>query len=246
MATLSYVRVHSAGSIIRSAFAIYIRHFGVLFPTVLILQAPVIVAQALGAGEPHPVWVLILALVVLVAVVLSIAPVTVLIADICLGAAPDLRRAFGRAFGRLTGRVLLTGLLVWAAVFGGFLLLVVPGMIFTTWYMLGLSVVVLERTSARASLRRSRMLGKGSYLRNLGVLYLVIIGTIVPMLIVSAGIGFVGAVIGLSPKLLALIAGIISAAAAAPVSIGTILVYYDMRCRKEGYDANRLAEDLSH
>src|SRR5262245_53966165 len=98
-ATVSYVRVHTTGSILKSTFAIYARHFGVLFLTVLIVQSPVIVAQVLGAGETALFWVLVLMSAVIVVVFLSVAPLTVLIADICLGVAPNLGRAFRRAFG---------------------------------------------------------------------------------------------------------------------------------------------------
>ncbi|HMH49128.1 MAG TPA: hypothetical protein VK548_02770 [Candidatus Acidoferrum sp.] len=246
MATVSYVRVHTAGSIVKSAFAIFARHFGVLFLTVLIFQAPIIAAQVLSVGEAPVFWMLILVSAIIIVIFLSVAPLTVLIADICLGAAPDLGRAFRRAFGTLTGRVVRTVLLVWVTLAVGFLLLVVPIMIFATWYMLALCVVVLERTSPRASLRRSKLLGKGFYLRNLGVLVLMSVITFVSAAIVGAVVSAVGGAIGLPLRLIVLIGGVIGAACAVPGSIAPILLYYDMRCRKEGYDTRRLAEDLSH
>lgn len=63
-----------------------------------------------------------------------------------------------RIFLPLLGTTILLSLVVMA----GFLLLIVPGVIFLLWYFLAIQVVVLEGLSGQAALKRSRQLMKGN------------------------------------------------------------------------------------
>jgi hypothetical protein len=130
---------------------------------------------------------------------------------------------------------------------GGMLLLLIPGIVFAVWYMFVLPVAVLEQAGVRTALRRSRALGKGCYLRNVGIVLLV---AIPPMLIIwllaYAIASLVAPAIGSQTRLVMDGAEeILQILVLSPLlSIPGILLYYDMRARKDGYGAAQLAEEL--
>lgn len=65
--------------------------------------------------------------------------------------------AFRRAMPAIP-RVAVAGILQTLAVFGGFLLLIIPGIIFAIWFSMTVYVVVVEGVSAGAALSRSKQL----------------------------------------------------------------------------------------
>lgn len=236
-----YVRAHTAGSVLRDAIRIYRKHFLVLFGASVVPFIPTVVVELIRwHNEPS----VLMFFVGMLLSFLNFVPVTVLVSDICVGNPVSLGRAYRRAFGRLTGRVLLVALMVLGLMFLGLILLVVPGLIFSTWYLFAGVVVVLERTSPRRSLTRSRELGKGFYLRNLGIFALVSVVVMTPVQLVSGILGGVGAAMKIAMGPINAIATIIGALAGPPMSIAVVLLYYDMRARKEAYDSMTLAEDL--
>jgi len=100
------------------------------------------------------------------------------------------------------------------------------------------------RLSGRAALRRSRELGKGYYLRNLGVLWVVMFVMLLAAMVLGAIVGLTGYLAGVDPKVLDFLSGLAGLLVAPPVPIFMVLLYYDMRVRKEGYGAAQLADDL--
>jgi len=238
-----YVRQHSAGTLVRSTFRIYGRKFFLLFISSLIPAVPLIAVQVFRI---EPKYSLIPILLMALASLLNVAPTTVLISDICVGNEPGLARAYRRAFGKVTGTVLLTFFLVLVWLVIGSLFLIVPGIVFGCWFMFAIVVAILERTSAREALRRSRQLGKGHYLRNLGLYILIMVLTWVPMLIVSFIVGAVGALVEAPDSVIRLLGNFVGLLSAPPLGIVIVLLYYDMRVRSEAYDSTKLAEDLRH
>ncbi len=61
------------------------------------------------------------------------------------------------------GRLIVVVLIVAAGTALGLLLLVVPGLIFLTWFALAGPIIELERTGVRAALKRSRQLVRGHF-----------------------------------------------------------------------------------
>ena len=104
--------------------------------------------------------------------------------------------------------------------------------------------MVLEGLSGRAALRRSRGLGKGYYLRNLGVLWMVMLVMLLAAMVLGGIVGLTGYLAGVNPKVLDFIGGLAGLLVAPTVPIFMVLLYYDMRVRKEGYGAAQLADDL--
>ena len=175
-------------------------------------------------------------------------PATVAVSDIILGNRPTVRRSFRCLLSKRVGSLLITYLLVFLIIYVGFLMLIVPGILFSIWYMLTLQVALLERLSGWKAMDRSKELGKEFYLRNLGVLFLTYI-------IIFSFAFFVGIALytafpdsGLTPVTRFFEAFFIQTLGPilTPLAlIAPVLIYYDMRARKEAYDIRALTEDLA-
>lgn len=128
---------------------------------------------------------------------------------------------------------------------------------FMVRWSLVLQIVSLERPgSARATLRRSSALVKGNWWRVLGtviVLYIITIAFMLPFLLplfsrISGGVRGTGEILSaISDTFSAYQAiwTIIGSILLTPIFvIGTTLLYYDLRVRKEGYDLKTLSKEL--
>ena len=165
--------------------------------------------------------------------------------DICLGYAPSFKRSYAKILSKLVLLLLVTSILQLLAIVTGFVLLVIPGLVLLIWLMMAAPVVVLERRGGVAALKRSKQLGDGAHWRNAGLFLLLNI-------IIFVIFGVIGFVFGFTaPNFLnhwifrAVSTGIDEGLAAPVGLIWVVLLYYDMRVRKEGYDAKALAEDLA-
>jgi hypothetical protein len=243
---MSYLQPYTLGAIIRSAFGIYFRNAPTLFMIYVIPLVPTQVLAALlsrwgeGAQEARVV-VLVLDFM---ASTLVFFPAAVAVSEICLGIRPSVARAYRRAFAH-PGRVLGTYLLSLLMIMLGVVALVIPGIVFVLWYLFVASVVVIEGLGGRAALRRSRELGRGSYFRNLGVLLVAFFATVAAATLVMAVLAIIAAVLGVGDVKIYELLWSFSVLVAMPAYIVSIvLLYYDMRARKEGYGAAQLAEDL--
>jgi len=88
-------------------------------------------------------------------------------------------------------------------------------------------------------------LGRGYYLRNFGIIFLSQFVIMFFLLLVSFILGFaLAATIGIDMRASQLIGGFAGVLVAPPGLIILVLLYYDMRVRKEGYAATQLADDL--
>src|SRR5438552_3168370 len=83
------------------------------------------------------------------------------------GPDPSLREVAG---GLSYGRLIAVDLLFGVAIAVGLVLLIVPGIIFFTWFALAGPIVELEGRGVRSALRRSRALVRGRFWTVLGVL----------------------------------------------------------------------------
>jgi hypothetical protein len=240
---MSYLRNYTFGSILLASWRIYFRDWVTLF---IIHVVPLAIVHVFNS------WVktmggLGLALgtfsFVLASMFVSF-PLTVAVSEICLDIKPSVGRSYQRAFsqpGKLVGTYLLTLVILLL----GFVLLLIPGLVFSVWYTFVGPVVVLESLAGRTALRRSRELGRGYYLRNFGIVFLaqilmlliaMVLGAVVGVaLAFSFEIGFRG---------VEFVGGLAGLLVAPPSIIVVILLYYDMRVRKEGYAAAQLADDL--
>jgi len=128
----------------------------------------------------------------------------------------------------------------------GFFLLIVPGILWMLSYSLIVPAILVEGQKAMPSLRRSRDLVKGYR----GKVFCVLMVIILLELILGAGIGMIsswlfnpgsrgGALLGSAINNLA------SIFMTPLLIIATILLYYDMRIRKEGFDLEMLSRAIT-
>lgn len=249
---LNYVRMFSTGDILRSSLKIYWSNFKTFWIIAALPLLPVAFLQTMAESTGH-MWVVItVQLLATLAGLVITAAATVAVSDICLRQEPSVGRSYRLAFSEMPLKIVGTGCLVWAVLILGFVFLLVPGLIFSLWYLFAIPLVVLEQTSGVAALRRSRHLGKGCYMRNSAVylLLIIVIGFPFFLLMFSVGslIGLIGALLDMDEKWtlgLSMFSGGTLGATLAPIlTIGIVLLYYDMRVRKEAYNIQALAEEL--
>lgn len=145
--------------------------------------------------------------------------------------------------------MILAGILVGLVVFVGFLLLIVPGVIFSLWFALVMPAIIVERSGPTEAMGRSKSLVGG----NLGRVFLVslVVGVIGWVAGGAAGLVSVG-IASLMPENLFLLQQAIqqllslgARIAVAPIGAAAfILLYYDLRIRKEGFDLEMLADQM--
>ena len=146
---------------------------------------------------------------------------------------------FGRAWARVLSLVLST-LAFSLAIIGAVITIIgIPVAIYlgTTWFFFTQSIM-LERKGPMASLWHSGELVKGGFWRVLGIVFMIGATWLVPVLAVS--VLFENA----NPVLGELAVTAILTALAPILWIGAILVYYDLRIRKDNYTIENLAQEM--
>ncbi|MHC4744366.1 MAG: YciC family protein [Planctomycetota bacterium] len=146
-------------------------------------------------------------------------------------------------------RLILAGFLVSLVVGIGFLLLVVPGIIFALWFSLTVPTIIVEDLGITEAMGRSKRLVAGNLGKVMVVGFLVLlIATVINMAFGFFGGAIVGPLARQSYALAFFVTNLLNVAAAiiaAPIGAAAyILLYYDLRIRKEGFDLEMLAESL--
>lgn len=141
--------------------------------------------------------------------------------------------------------MLLATIIIWV----GVLLLIVPGIIFAVWYAFIPSVFVLEGKTWASGRNRSKELAKGEANRILtigivtGLISIVVSFAISALARMLTGVDFGGLTMG-SRGLSGLVTGIASTLTTPISVIAFVLLYYDVRIRKEGFDIEMLAQSM--
>ena len=127
---------------------------------------------------------------------------------------------------RRFGSVLLVSILVGIVVAFGFILLVVPGVIFLTFLAVSVPAVVVEGARGTGAMRRSWRLVRGHFWHVLGVV-------VVGLVIAGVVAGLISA-LGRGNDVLGLVFGTIGQIVVAPfTALVTVLLYLDLRARSE-------------
>jgi hypothetical protein len=145
--------------------------------------------------------------------------------------------------------LICAGIFVVLVVYLGMLLLVVPGVIFGLWFALTTPAIVVENLKATKAMSRSRALVSGNLGKIFSVAFLVLLISFVAsmsfvyafsLLIRILSVNNMTLVVSLH-HLVSVAAGIL----VAPIgAIAYILLYYDLRIRKEGFDLQMLADSM--
>jgi len=213
-----------------------------------------------------PGTVLLLMLLVGISVLLCVAALTKSISESYLGNRLTVGGAYRAVVSRLFGLIGLI-ILVWLVSFGLMIVMgsvLVLGLKLGFWgaviaelllfaFLLRLSLsaqgVVLERIGPFAAIKRSWLLTTGNFWRTFGLAVLVYLISIVIVLLFFFGFVFIAPLLGGVDPGVAFSAVFILMAVAqvltTPIWAGAfILLYYDLRIRKEGFDLQMLAQSL--
>lgn len=153
-------------------------------------------------------------------------------------------RAIGAVFFKYLGTILLAGLVIGL----GMMFCLIPGLLFAVWFAFVSQIVLLEGLGGTQAMGRSRDLARGYGLRIFGYLVLTVV--------LNIGIGWIFGIIGgaLSPLVTSNpLGGALFNQALQQVLqlfvmpyfiVVMILLYYDLRVRKEAFDLEILAKSL--
>jgi hypothetical protein len=260
------------GEILDRMFTIYRRNFVLLVSIAGIPYAGLIVvggflaglAAVIGAGSiaDFPqigsgpaagiflVVIIVMGLIFIVVAILSSIGTYAAVWDIQIGRTPGIRRAYSVAWSH-AGAAIVAGILSSLATAAGFLLLIIPGII--VWLALSLvyPVIIAEDSGGSDALRRSWELTKGYRWKIFvasvvtGIVSLAITyGIQIPLLVVSTVVYPKGS----APiwfTILNALGSVLGGVIPAPLlAIATCVIYYDARVRKEGFDLQRLLDEL--
>lgn len=235
------IRAMSIGEIVDTSFRVLRNHFVPLVGVSAIVNVPVSLGQALiqveseaGAAASVPMLGFGIGFLsfALFSPIVS-AAVIAMIGELYLAREARIGEAFRVAFGMLLpliGTSLLAGLLMVAAT----LALIVPGIWFALGTIVLTPVMVVERMFGMKAIRRSLDLLKGN--RGRAFLLYLLVGILASVL----G-GAFGLVAGAAPILGGLASGIVSAVTGAFLAVLAVVLYFEIRCRKEAFEIEHLA-----
>jgi len=128
----------------------------------------------------------------------------------------------------------------------GFILLIIPGILWMLSYSLVVPAILVEGHKAMPGLRRSRDLVKGYR----GKIFLVMIVINLLQAVLAGGVGVVSSLLwtsdaGATAVLSSALGNLLSILLTPLGIIAAILLYYDMRIRKEGFDLEMLSLAVS-
>ncbi len=143
-------------------------------------------------------------------------------------------------------------IMAYLLVVAGMLLLIIPAIIFAFWVAFTSEVVVLEAKSGSGAISRSRELAGGQWLRIFVVGLLTALLVLIAQTIITIPVELIGPLgnelasqAGGFPGFVYGFAGGIAQCIATPIQIiAFVLLYYDVRVRKEGFDLEMLAANL--
>lgn len=246
----------TASEILGDAFALYGRHWRNLIATVAVIVVPLALLQVVvidlllgDAFEGDPAEMadtsvaaaVLGSLVVAAATVLMWALVTGAItraaAGTFLGRDLDVRESYRYGLARFWS-ILLVGVLSALAIAAGFIALVIPGFFIFTRLTCAMAALVIEGRRGRSALSRSWNLVAGRGWPVFGTILVagLLTGIVGTILTAPFGDNFVARAVGQS------LASVITTPY---MSLVGILIYLDLRVRKESYSPAGLDQDLA-
>jgi len=250
---MNYLQPQTLGSLLRNTFSIYFRHWATIVAIAAVPTIPAGLLRVVVQYSNNRGALIILFLVVEVFARIFVGfPLVVAVSEACIGLKPNFARSYQRAFAK-PGMVLGTYLAVSALSIMALIAFVIPVFFVTAFYIFVGPVVILEQIGGKAAFRRSRELGRGYYLRNLGIFIVASFTVLLLTVLISMVIGMVLGIAvylfdaGRMTNPVSEVIGVAVGQIAAPLgAIPLLLLYYDMRSRKEGYGAPQLMEDLKY
>jgi len=180
---------------------------------------------------------------------LSEAALAFAVSETYLGRRISVREAYRRMW-PLIWRLLGTMILVAIVILLGTSMCLIPGLLVWVWFAITTPIVALERSWGPTAMDRSYRLVSGHWWRVLGALILlqliIIVATvaisILPAIIVMLWLGESNPL--LAQSLTTAIQTITNIIVRPVLMTGIVLIYYDLRIRKEGFDLVTLTQAL--
>ncbi len=256
----------SVGQILDRTFVLYKNNFARFIAIIAIVQVPlnllmigvttILLPQLIVSAEsgisdmflPSMLGLLLVLLLAAVAQQLSIGALAKCVSESYLGNEATVGQVYRFVWPKLW-RLFGASLLVALIVMAGSLLLLIPGIIFHVWYVLTSQTIVIEDRGATEGMARSKSLVAGNFWKVLGLVVVVFLITWIVSYVFNYAGGLISQWTGVKdPLLLILIAqpfALIGQVLAAPIGAAAmILLYYDLRIRKEGFDLEMLARSM--
>ena len=165
--------------------------------------------------------------------------------EVYLGSAPTVGDIYRFALS-LTASVLWATFLVFLIVVLGFIAVIIPGIIFAIRYSFTPSIVAIEGKRGTRAMKRSWELAKGFFWKILGTLLLATVLTGIVGAVLQLPLSAIAAQIGPGGWVLNAIGGSAASIITRPFSgIVIVLLYFDMRIRKEGFDLALMAQEIA-
>ena len=225
--------------------ALYKSNLGVLFLTILVaLTPPSLLVRPFFSGTTG---LIIYFMALWFFGYIAYSATSIAISDICTGNKPSVLRSYRYVFGKTFVQLVAVNLLMVVLSSIGSVLFIVPGLLISAWYMLSPVVVVLEKTGPIVAMRRSRLLSKGFYARNLGLAWLAMFTVIFASAVVGGieGVAILILKLQYAAKIIEGMTNLLVTGLLMPyVYTLMVLMYYDLRARREAYDSTALTEDL--
>jgi len=267
------LRPRGVGEILDAAFRLTLDHWRTLVLATLCVVVPIqilstivvfsafpsdlLTGQAAFEEQPDPeafmedfgvfmAGVLVASLLTGLMVVLSIAACFKAVANAFLGGTPDWRDSVRFAFARL-GPLLWVSVLYVLGVTLGFFVFFFPAVWLAVAWTLSYPALLVEDARGTHALRRSFRLVRGRWWPTFGVLLVgvILIGVIawIVQFVVSLPVFFVDSI--LAAAVLNTLAAILGYAISTPLQAAlVVMVFFDLRVRKEGLDLELLADRL--
>jgi hypothetical protein len=192
------------------------------------------------AGRGLGVFLLVGAIGALIAVLISAvlqAAILRAAAQATIGDPVDVEASYRYGLKRLWS-VILVSILVGLVVAGGFILLVIPGIIFLVFLSVSIPVLIVEGRRGTQAMGRSWNLVKGNFWHAFGVI-------VVAAIIVGIISGIIGAIGGDNWAVRWIFTAIAQILTVPFASLVSVLLYLDLRARSESLSADTLRQELA-
>jgi hypothetical protein len=155
-----------------------------------------------------------------------------------LGRQPEVGPSFQRAFSR-AAPIIGASIVTWLLAGLGLILLIVPGFYFYARFAVSPAVALFEERSTGGALSRATTLSADRKVHVLGAIGAVLLITVIITLTIQAVIALLGSAV-LSQIAEAAVGIVLTPL----IAVVTVVVYYDLRIRTEGFDVELMEQQL--
>jgi hypothetical protein len=238
------LRARSTSEIVDAAFSLYHRHAMQYTLVTAIAYSPVLIISLMmpGLRNPQTPFDLMAVLPVYLVSIITVSLVSAVIlhmgSDAYLGRQPDVARTIGAVAPRVLALLaanLLTGFLIII----GFVFLIFPALYVIARYFPVPQAVVLEGKGPFAALERASELTKGRKGHVL-ITLLLVFGIYI---VLSVGVTVTATLMG-SPTISLVISTLMNIVVYPILNLVSMVLYYDLRIRGEGFDVEHMSAAL--